>query len=252
MLTNGQMWGLTLAVFLPILVAIIPYRMFYKRASKIEAGMLGALGYGIIGYFWQSIIYTLVIGLVLTGLAGKADNGAFGILILTINGIIVSIFVAAAIYWGVFLTNDKQKSMYRSGTIGLGFGIGNALINYGVQLFYAIQINTGKFGGEAAVKEDILAMATSSLMLSAYRNVLMLFIFTVMALIAGKWYMEKNWKVACGTVAIIQFFIIISEGIIKMFLPAAAIIYTVFLTIVAVLAVRMMVRFLKTGEVVLW
>ncbi len=252
MLTNGQMWGLTLAVFLPILIAIVPYRMFYKRTSKIEAGMLGAVGYGIIGYFWQSILYTLVIGLVLTGLVGKAESGAFEILVLTINGVIASVFVAAAIYWGVFLTNDKQKSMYRSGTIGLGFGIGNALINYGVQLFYAIQINTGKYSGEAAVKEDILAMATSSLMLSAYRNVLMLFIFTAMALIAGKWYMEKNWKVACGTIAIIQFFIMVSEGIIKMILPAAAIIYTVFLTILAVLAVRMIIKFLRTGEVVIW
>ena len=53
MVTTGQMTGYAMAIALPLLAALIPFCIFWKRSSKIERGMLGAVGYGLMGYFWQ-------------------------------------------------------------------------------------------------------------------------------------------------------------------------------------------------------
>ena len=50
MVTTGQMTGYAMAIALPLLAALIPFCIFWKRSSKIERGMLGAVGYGTSSY----------------------------------------------------------------------------------------------------------------------------------------------------------------------------------------------------------
>ena len=57
MVSTGQMMGYVMAILLPLIAVLIPFYILWKQSSKVERGMLGAIGYGIMGYFWQEIIY---------------------------------------------------------------------------------------------------------------------------------------------------------------------------------------------------
>ena len=52
--------GYVMAILLPLIAVLIPFYILWKQSSKVERGMLGAIGYGIMGYFWQEIIYSFV------------------------------------------------------------------------------------------------------------------------------------------------------------------------------------------------
>ena len=66
MVSTGQMMGYVMAILLPLIAVLIPFYILWKQSSKVERGMLGAIGYGIMGYFWQEIIYSFLGLLALT------------------------------------------------------------------------------------------------------------------------------------------------------------------------------------------
>ena len=48
MVSTGQMMGYVMAILLPLIAVLIPFYILWKQSSKVERGMLGAIGYGII------------------------------------------------------------------------------------------------------------------------------------------------------------------------------------------------------------
>ena len=80
--------------------------------------MLGAIGYGIMGYFWQEIIYSFLGLLALTKMRDVLNaTGGNAVVVAFVEALAGSVFVAAGLYWGVYLTNTKQRSLYRSTTV---------------------------------------------------------------------------------------------------------------------------------------
>lgn len=252
MVTTGQMTGLIVAIVLPILAGLFPYYKFWQRSSKIEGGMLGALAYGALGYFWQEIIYSFLGLVALTKMTGILNaTGGNAVFVAFVEALAGSVFVALGLYWGIYLTNTKQRSLFRSVTIGIGFGIGDALLKYGFQLFYAVKINAGTFSGTDMSKKAILATPVSSLYLAAYRNVLVVIIYMGVALLMGKFYLEKN-KLSSWLVPILAYmFMRFTDVLLNTYAPemVAKIAYCVVLTVLAAGSLWTIWRWMKTGEI---
>lgn len=252
MVTTGQIVGIAMAFVLPILVGAIPFALLRKRSSKIEGGMPGAIGYGVMGYVWQELIYSFLGLLTLTKLIDVLNmTGAGAILIAIVESLLSAIFVSLGMYWALYLTNTKQRSIYRSATIGIGFGIGYALLTYGFQLYYAIKINSGTFTGVESAKAAILATSTASLYVAAYRNIVMLLVFLGVALFMGKYYLAGKRLFAWVTPIIVYAFIRFVDVILNTYLPdaVAEIIVLVMLTALAAGSVWVLIGFLRTGVI---
>lgn len=250
MVTAGQMTGMVMAIVLPILVGAVFYYLFWKRSSKMETGMMGAIGYGVMGYIWEELIYSFLGLLALTKMTNVLNaTGGNAVFVAAVEALLSAVFVSVGLYWGIYLTNTKQRSLYRSATIGIGFGIGYSLLTYGFQLYYAIKINSGTFSGANGAKKTILATSATSLYLATYRNVLMLLIFLGIALLMGKYYLEKRHLYAWLTPVIVYMFIRFTDVILNTYLTnaiAKPIVLTI-LTILAAGSVWLVIGFLRTG-----
>ena len=252
MVTTGQMTGLIAAIVLPLLAGLIPFYKFWRKSSKLEGGMLGALVYGALGYFWQEIIYSFLGLVALTKMTGILNaTGGNAVFVAFVEALAGSLFVALGLYWGIYLTNTKQRSLFRSTTIGIGFGIGAALLKYGFQLYYAVKINTGTFTGTEMSRDAILAVSTGSLYVAAYRNILIVFIYMGVALLMGKFYLEEN-KLSSWLVPIVVYlFMRFTDVILNTYAPetVAKSVYCVVLTVLAAGALWLTRQWMKTGEV---
>ena len=250
MVTTGQMTGYVIAIVLPLLAGLIPFYLFWKRSSKIERGMLGASGYGVMGYFWQEIIYSFLGLLALTKMRGVLNaTGGNAVLVALIEALAGSLFVALGLYWGIYLTNTKQRSLYRSATIGIGFGLGAAFLTYGFQLYYAVRINTGSFTGTNLAKANILATSTASLYVDAFRNILVVMIYMGVALLMGKFYLERNRLASWLVPILVYVFMRFTDVLLNTYAPAvvAKASYLVILTLLAAASVWMVSQWLKKG-----
>ena len=110
-----------------LVVLGIAYYKIHKRSSKLETGLPGALGYGFLGYLWQYLIFSFLamylMALVFKGVSGIGKVGvSFGLTFLS------TAFTIAALYWGIYLTNEKKRSLYRSAVVGIGFSLGKVAI----------------------------------------------------------------------------------------------------------------------------
>ena len=102
MVSTGQMMGYVMAILLPLIAVLIPFYILWKQSSKVERGMLGAIGYGIMGYFWQEIIYSFLGLLALTKMCDVLNaTGGNAVVVAFVEALAGSIFVAAGLYWGV-------------------------------------------------------------------------------------------------------------------------------------------------------
>ncbi len=226
MVSSGQLTAMALAIVLPLAAAVLLYMIINRRSRKLETGLLGAAGYGLLGYLWQYLFYLMVI-VFLSNLGWMRNilQSNFVVSAL-VYGLICSIFVALGMYWGTYLTNQKQKSLFRSAMIGLGFGVGNTAWNivvpYSMSLYYSVQINAGNFAGQLDMKEKILSTSVTTMCVDAYRCILMLFIYTAVALVLGKFYLEGNRASAWGTPIIVQLLISLTNAFMQEFMPAVA------------------------------
>lgn len=251
-MTTGQMTGLIVAIVLPILAGMIPYYIFWRRSSKVEAGMLGALTYGVLGYFWEEIIYSFLGLVVLTNMTGMLNaTGGNAVFVAFVEALASGLFVAVGLYWGIYLTNTKQRSLYRSSVVGIGFGIGAALLNYGFQLYYAIRINMGIFTGDDKARENILSVSSASLYVAAYRNVMIVLVFMGTALLMGNFYLEKKRLLSFLVPVIIWLFLRFTDVLLNTFASemVAKISYCVIVTVLAAGSLWMVRLWLRTGEV---
>lgn len=239
----------------PVCIAAFLYAAVNKRSRKIETGMMGAVGYGFLGFLWQQLIYLMMI-VVLSNATWLRDAiGSDFILSAFVYGLVCSIFVALGLYWGIYLTNQKQRSIYRSTAIGIGFGLGslawNILAPYGMSLYYAFQINAGVYAGDAQTKESILASSAAAMSLDALKCTLLLLVYMGVACLMSHYYLEGNkiypWVVPVAT----QLLISLANAAMKEYMPemAARIGIYVVLGLLAGAGVYIVVRRLKISGV---
>lgn len=242
------------AIVLPLFVAVLLYIVLHRHSRKLETGMMGAAGYGIMGYLWQQLIYLMMI-VVITNMAWLRNAiGNIYVVSAFLYSLVCSIFVALGLYWGIYLTNQKQRSMYRSVTIGIGFGVGNLawniLVPYGMSLYYAIQMNAGVFAGSENTKQSILATACSTMYLDALKCTLFLLIYMGIAYQMSVYYLEGKKIYAWGVPIVVQLFISFTNSLIKQYMPetAAKICIYVILALLAAVSGWMVVRWLRADR----
>ena len=57
MVSTINMVLMLVCVVVGIAAAAVPYLMINKRSSALETGLPGAVGYGVLGYVWQYVLY---------------------------------------------------------------------------------------------------------------------------------------------------------------------------------------------------
>lgn len=190
-------------VLVSIAALAIPFMMVRKRSSKIEAGIIGALCYGVLGYIWQYVFYIFV-GLFLANLHVSSNERIHEVVVSVLLTFLNTALTALSLYWGIYLTNQKQLSIYRSAAVGIGFSLGKIGIDliypYITSIYFSVQINQGTFQAAdqttEAIRKSILETTVGSLLSGTYKCMLMFVIIFAVALIMGHYYIQKNNKMA--------------------------------------------------------
>lgn len=202
MVSTFNMVLMLVCVVVGIAAAAVPYFMISRRSSALETGLPGAVGYGVLGYVWQYILYIFGGGVFLYRLPfWRSMNGTAQAIILNILlTILTTLCTVAALYWGIYLTNQRKISIYRSATVGIGFGLGriglDLIYPYCHSFYLALQINGGTYHGKEELKNSIISTTSASMVSGTYKCVLILVIVLDIALIMGNYYISENKKMA--------------------------------------------------------
>lgn len=245
---------MAICVLVSIAVPVIPLFMIRKRSSKIETGLSGAVGYGFLGYIWQYLFYMFVGAFIARELAqgGAFWNAAINILLTFVS----TACTALSLYWGIYLTNQKQISLYRSAAVGIGFSLGKIAIDlvypYVYKMYFAFQINAGTFQADEDMKLLILNTSTGSLLTSTYKCLLMFVIIFAITLVMGHYYIAKNRKMTWLSV-IASYEVIMLINILLRFLLKNNVFFDVWLmavfTVFALAAGVILYNWFCNGEV---
>lgn len=201
MISTINMVLMLVCVVVGIAAAAVPYLMINKRSSALETGLPGAVGYGVLGYVWQYVLYMFG-GVFIARFPfwGSMNETAQVIVLNVLLTFLTTLCTVAALYWGIYLTNQKKVSIYRSATVGIGFGLGriglDLIYPYCYSFYLALQINGGTYNGDANLKSSILSSTSVSLVSGTYKCVLMLVIVFEIALVMGNYYISGNKKMA--------------------------------------------------------
>lgn len=188
-------------VVVGIAAAAVPYFMISKRSSALETGLPGAIGYGVLGYVWQYVLYMFG-GVFIARLPFlKGMNESAQVIVLNVLlTFLTTLCTVAALYWGIYLTNQKKVSIYRSATVGIGFGLGriglDLIYPYCYSFYLALQINGGTYHGKEELKNSIISTNSASLVTGTYKCILMLLIVLDIALVMGNYYISEKKKMA--------------------------------------------------------
>lgn len=166
-------------------------------SSKIESGLSGAVGYGVLGYVWQYVFY-MFIGAFLMSAPIPGNEMVKAVILQFLLTLVSTGCTAASLYWGIYLTNQKQISLYRSAAVGIGFSLGKIGIDlvypYVYSLYLSLQMNEGTCQVNEFIQESILNTTAGSLISGLYKCLLMFVIIFWIALIMGKYYIQDNKK----------------------------------------------------------
>lgn len=243
-----------ICVVVCIAVMAVPYLMINKRSSALETGLPGAIGYGILGYAWQYVLYmygNLGINILVLKFGMPTILGS------VLDTILTTGCMALALYWGIYLTNQKQISIYRSATVGIGYSLGmiglHMIYTYATSIYYGFLINSGKYQGDPALKESIINTSAGTLLFDAYKQILMFVIVFAIALIMGKYYIAKDRKKTWISVLVIYESIMLLSAIVKMIFAKSDLAFNVVailvLTVAAVAGAIVLWNWFKTNEV---
>ena len=233
----------------------VAYWKIHKRSSKLETGLPGALGYGFLGFIWQYLIFSFL-ALYLVGAVFKSANG-IGRVGLSIGLTFLSTaFTIAALYWGIYLTNEKKRSIYRSAVVGVGFALGKVALELVQSYFYSayasIRLNMGEVTKKTDYMEAVKSSTISSMLEGTYKCILMFVVIMAITLIMAKFYEEKKvhhaWIYGGIAYEVIMIFNqlcvnLIPEGILQ------KVIVLVVLTILALICGTIVWNWFKTDEI---
>ncbi len=201
MVSTFNMVLMLVCVVVGIAAAAVPYFMISKRSSALETGLPGAIGYGVLGYVWQYVLYMFG-GVFIARLPFlKGMNESAQVIVLNVLlTFLTTLCTVAALYWGIYLTNQKKVSIYRSATVGIGFGLGriglDLIYPYCYSFYLALQINGGTYHGKEELKNSIISTNSASLVTGTYKCILMLLIVLDIALVMGNYYISEKKKMA--------------------------------------------------------
>ena len=244
-----------LCPLIALVVLGIAYFKIHKRSSKLETGLPGALGYGFLGYLWQYLIFSFLamylLALVFKGVSGIAQVGvSFGLTFLS------TAFTIAALYWGIYLTNEKKRSIYRSAVVGIGFALGKVALELVQPYFYSayasIRINVGQLRTETDYMKAIEHTTIPSMLEGTYKCILMFIVIMAITLIMAKYYEERKVHHAWITGAVIYEAIMLINQIFVNILPSGIvqkIVVLVVLTVIAVICGSVVWHWFKTDEI---
>lgn len=195
MVSQLNMAAYIFSAILCLAVTGILYVLLWRKNKSIETGMLGAIGYGVTGYLWGGLLFPIVVlALIgnLTSLTGLKEN--VYLLYLLFVSVFNAFFSILANVWGIFLTNQKQCSLFRSTTVGLGYGFTNAVIVTWLPLYEAVQVNRG------AVEATLENQPVIDILSSGISSSAMVVFFALTAMLLGQYVVEKDWKntILCG------------------------------------------------------
>ena len=191
MVSQVNMFGLTFAVAFSLGCGIIPYLILWRRSASIETGMISAICYGALGFFWAQLLLRYALMAIIGNLSVFVTmQKEFYLGYLIVATLISAGMAALANMWGLYLTNQKQKSMYRSATIGIGYGLANAALFTIMPLVSATQINSGTFKGTAELKNSIIGSNAMDLFLGGYKYGTFVLIGMAISLVMGKYFLE--------------------------------------------------------------
>lgn len=257
MVSLVKLGAMVVCVLICIVAIAIPTYLIKCRSSKIETGLSGAIGYGFLGYIWQYVFLMFAVVLVsrffISG--NKEPNVALMQFLLTF---VTTACTAVSLYWGIYLTNQKQISIYRSAAVGIGFSLGKMGIDliypYATSFYFSLQINAGTFHGEEALRYSILETTVPSLFAGTYKCLLMFVIIFAIALIMGHYYIAGKKQMAwLSVLGIYEVIMLINMGLQFTFgrlsQTANDIAFMIVFTVVAVLAVLVLYHWLRTDEV---
>ena len=238
-----------------LVVLGIAYYKIHKRSSKLETGLPGALGYGFLGYLWQYLIFSFLAVCLMTlvpkGVSGIAKVGvSFGLTFLS------TAFTIAALYWGIYLTNERKRSLYRSAVVGIGFSLGKVAIELVQSYFYSayvsIRINNGQIGKETDYMKAIERTTIPSMLEGTYKCLLMFIVIMAITLIMAKYYEERKVHHAWITGAVIYEVIMLINQLFVNVIPsgiAQKIVVLIVLTVIAVICGSVVWHWFKTDEI---
>ncbi len=251
MISIAKIVSMILCVLICVVVVVIPSLVIKKRSSKIETGLLGALSYGFLGYIWQYVFFIFFAAFVMGSLA---NTGVFLQIIMTLVSTALTVL---SLFWGIYLTNQKQRSIYRSAAVGIGFGFGKMaieLIFSNVYRLYLVgKINRGISTVDIKMKESLQATKITTLYLDTYRCVLMFLVVFALALIMGHLYLQENVMKMSILAAILYEVITLLNLIIESLVKGIAgnVVQLIFLTVVGAAAGIILWHWFQTNKVVL-
>ncbi len=186
-------------ILLSITAMAIPLLMLKKRSSKIETGLSGAVAYGFLGYVWQSVLSVFLV--VLVNWIPIFGSGGFRTFAVNFLGMLCGVACTAlSLFWGIYLTNQKQRSLYRSAAVGIGFSLGKTTVEYIAlyvrDIYYSIQINNGSYQGSDDIKRLILERSAATAFTGMYKCLVMFVIIFAITLIMGSFYLQNENKKA--------------------------------------------------------
>lgn len=259
MVSTFNMVLMLVCVVVGIAAAAVPYFMISRRSSALETGLPGAVGYGVLGYVWQYVLYIFGGGVFLYRLPfWRSMNGTAQAIILNILlTILTTLCTVAALYWGIYLTNQRKISIYRSATVGIGFGLGriglDLIYPYCHSFYLALQINGGTYHGKEELKNSIISTTSASMVSGTYKCVLMLVIVLDIALIMGNYYISENKKMAWIYPLAVYEVIMLLNALPRLMFGnreiVAEVVVIVIYTILAAVAGVDIFRWFKTGQI---
>ncbi len=239
---------------------LCPCYFIKQKSSKLETGLLGALCYGVLGYIWQYLIGAFVkVAIAMLPFFAGGNNLVLARLAVTV---VDTAFAALALHWGIFLTNQKQRSLYRSAAVGIGFSIGRNGLMVIYQnlywLYYGVQINRGAIGTsekEMALKSYLIGdLSAGQTILGTYEAVMMFVIVFALAYLMGHFYLEKKPKLAWYSVLVIYEILLLLLEVPGLILDGHNLILhgviSLVLTVFAAAGGTLLYHWLRTGEVV--
>lgn len=174
--------------------------LFLKgRSSKIETGLAGAVGYGMLGYVWQYVFYVFI-GAFLAKMPIPGSLTVRFVILQFLLTLVSTGCTAASLYWGIYLTNQKQLSLYRSAAVGIGFSLGKLGIElvypYAYKFYLSLQMNAGTCRADEQIQQWVADTTAGSLISGWYTCFVMFIIVFGIALVMGKYYVQDRKKMS--------------------------------------------------------
>ena len=248
------MLSMFLAPLFPLAVAGAGCGLLYRFSDKKRTGIVNSLGLGILAFFWQQCLYTMIV-MALTEYEGvRSVIERIALISVIVYTIVCSIFLAMGIQWAVRAAEKKTTSPFRASAAGLGFGVGNVIWNivvpYMIGLYTASTINMEVYEGSDETAASVLAIRPMDVMMDSLKSVCFLFIYTAMGLLIGKLCRQGSRKRAFLMTFLAMFFINITNALLKQFSyqkMAASVVIHVLLLLLAAAAAWMLSQWLRTS-----